>query len=269
MGRIKGKREKVRGGYHLRPENWLDKKSVAFLSKGESRDLEKLERMKDYLDDRKAHTEWYDGIGNGEIALLASISRQRDGNVENQASQTRCGVTCIEWAPVKGGESLRQNIPLRTFQDLIRNDNPSELYYFYIVSEIFSENDTIFYVGKSDNPIRRLCERLNPYAKNEPFTQFLRRYIDDAFSSWRVQLLTLQDCEPFVVESFLLPECDAQTIRSQVSEKYAKNTSWAKDQAERVLIWLYQPCINVTHTPFQTQLPAKYSDFSVPYSHEL
>ena len=68
---------------------------------------------------------------------------------------------------------------------------------------------------------------------------------------------------------FLLPECDAQTIRSQVSEKYAKNTSWAKDQAERVLIWLYQPCINVTHTPFQTQLPAKYSDFFVPYSHEL
>jgi hypothetical protein len=135
MGRNKGEREKVRGDYHLRPENWLDKKSVAFLSKGESRGLEKLERMKGYLDVRKAHTEWYDGIGNGERALLASISRHRDENVEHQASQTRCDVRCYEWAPVRGGESLRQNIPLRTFQDLIRNDNPSGLYCFYIVSE--------------------------------------------------------------------------------------------------------------------------------------
>ena len=34
------------------------------------------------------------------------------------------------------------------------------------------------------------------------FAKFLRRYIDDAFATWRVQLLTLQDCEPFVADRF-------------------------------------------------------------------
>jgi hypothetical protein len=263
MGRNKGERERVRGDYDVRPKNWLDKKSLAFLSKGESRHIENLQRMNDYLCRRNAQTEWYNGSCSGEIALLAPVNQRCHLNIQHEAH--RCGVKCNEWAPVKGGESLRQNIPLRTFQDLIRNDNPNKSYPLYIVSE----NDTIFYVGKADNPIRRLCERLNPYAKNEPFTNFLRRYIYDAFSSWRVQLLTLQDCESFVVESLLMPEYDAKTIRSEVHEKYITNTLWAMGQAERVLIWIYRPCINGTHTPFPTQLPAKYSDSSVPCSHVL
>ena len=258
MGRNKGDYDlRLRGDKELRPTNWLDKKSLAFLPKGESGNLK---RMNDYLCLHKAQTEWYRST-NEKIALLATISRNRQCHMRvlRQAEPKNCNVRCYEWAPVKGGESLRQNIPLRTFQDLIRNDDPSAFYRLYIVSE----NDIVFYVGKAFNPVDRLCGRLNPYngRNDDTFAKFLRRYIDDALATWRVQLLTLQDCEPFVAESFLLPEFDAETIRSEVMEKYTTDTDWAMGQAERFLIWLYQPCLNDQHTPFPTPLPAKYSNW--------
>jgi hypothetical protein len=269
MGR-KGTREKPRVDYDLSPKNWLETIPLVFLSRGESRHSgENLRRMDEYLCGYNVKTEWLDHENcDEEMALFALIDSQHFKMIEHEAMEDRSNVRHREWAPVKGGESLRQNIPQRTFQDLIRNDNPSELYRIYIVSE----NDTIFYIGKAGNPISRLCKRLNPYdgeTSEKQFTCFLRRYIDDALSTWKIQLLTLQDCESLVVETILARGCEAETIKSEVIEKYTTDETWAKKQAERVLIWRFRPCLNKDFNPFPKQLPAKYSDFTVSYSHVL
>jgi hypothetical protein len=184
--------------------------------------------------------------------------------VEHEAMKGRSNLTHREWAPVKGGESLRQNIPQRTFQDLIQHEYLNELYRLYIVSE----NDTIFYVGKANNPISRILERLDPTqakTKNERFAKFLRRYILENLFTWKFQLLTLKDCESFVVETILEREYEAGTNKSEVVEKYTLNGTWAMMQAERALIWSCRPCLNEQHNPFPVLLPAKYSGFSVQY----
>jgi hypothetical protein len=252
-----------RGGIvrDMHPKSWRDKKSLVFVSRADGYSYENLKAMEDYLRLHKAPTEWYTS-DNGEKALLTSIDEKYYNNICKAGYKHYRNVKHFEWVPMKGGATLRENIPLRTMHEIMRNENPSELYCLYLVSE----NDTIFYVGKTPefNPINRLCERLNPYARkaaNDAFAKFLRKYNEDAFPSWRIQLLTLQDCEPFVVGSYLSPDRDTGTFRSEVIEKYTTDISWAIGRAERVLIWLYRPCLNKTHNPFPTQLPAKYSEF--------
>lgn len=268
MGRNKGVLEKPRVEIDMRPKYGLETIPIVIFSKEESNhSRENLIPMYKYLRKYNVQAKWYPVNCDGEMTLLALIDSQHLQRIRNQVNK-RSNVRCCEWAPVEGGESLRQNIPLRTFPDLIRNDNPSELYRIYIVSE----NDTIFYVGQAGNPIIRLCKRLNPYdgeTSEKQFTCFLRRYIEYALSTWKIQLLTLQDCESLVVETILARDCEAETIKSKIIEKYTTDETWAMKQAENVLIWRYRPCLNEIHNPFPTQLPPKYSAFSVSYSHVL
>lgn len=254
---------KWRSGYSnrdFRPKYWLNKRSLAFFSKGNRYLKENLKPVDDYLRLHNAQTDWYTN-NTGEIALLSSVDERNHNNIHKAASYYR-ETYSIEWTPLKGGADLRQKIPLRTFSDLIRNDNPSKSLCLYIVSV----DDTILYVGKAIkfNPINRLCARLNPYTRgaNKAFDNFLRKYNEDALALWRYQLLTLQDCQSYVVESFLLPDCDPETIKAEVIEKYNTDIPWAMTQAEKILIWLFQPCCNNTFNLFPTELPAKYSDAS-------
>jgi hypothetical protein len=158
MTRRKGDRDKnLRGDQgDLCPIDWLDKRPVIFLLR-EGGSHDDLEGMAKYLKPRKVEAELIDRSDIGKIALFATVRRRLPHSLYTETSFLKLSID--EWAPVKGAEGLRQSIPLRRFQDLIRNDNPCDLCRLYVVSE----GDIIFYVGQAGNPVSRLCVRLDPY----------------------------------------------------------------------------------------------------------
>lgn len=136
MGCIKGAREqKLRDDYNFHPKNWLDKRSLAFFPKGGSKHPgENLKRMDEYLCDRKARTEWCPVNCNGEEVLLATIDSDLRylRMIQKQAIPKHCGVSCFEWAPVKGGESLRQNItPANISRPYTKRESKRVVSYLY------------------------------------------------------------------------------------------------------------------------------------------
>ena len=243
---------------YVNPLGWSDKLSYVFRPQIEA-NSDALESLEHYLHIRGAQTMRYRGGGNLVQVLCATVSSREETRQQIRREAERGKLTIDERAPMEDKDCSITNIRKRTYQSLIRTDKLDSPYRFYVVSE----EDTIFYVGKSKNPISRLCTRLNPLMKrqDDKLGRFTRRYVDDAFTSWRFQLLTLKDCETLFVESRLLPGYDVEPIRAEVIEKYYSDTSWAMRQVEKVLIWLYQPCLNDKHNPFPTPLPIKYHDF--------
>ncbi|HZQ05401.1 MAG TPA: hypothetical protein VFD70_02390 [Anaerolineae bacterium] len=128
-----------------------------------------------------------------------------------------------------------------TIQDVI-DDNVKEggeTHYVYVVRA----DETVLYVGKSKrSAIERLGEHLGiggVMACGVPSSQLGELITSNAPEShqWQVQLLTLEDCRPYVVKHL------SSVVR------------WDEDKAEIAVIQSLCPCLNRMYNPRPQRIP--------------
>src|SRR5690348_16666481 len=84
-----------------------------------------------------------------------------------------------------------KDILTKDWQEIDPNDEPFCIY-------VIREDATIFYVGRSNNPLERLQQHFeaSPTARSSGATigPFYKRH-KDISDSWQIDLYTLEDCE--------------------------------------------------------------------------
>jgi len=119
---------------------------------------------------------------------------------------------------------------------------------------IFRDEDAVFYIGKSNNPLRRLWQHLAPeilgswdagWSKATDIGRFVAANLPEA-RGWYVDLLTLKDCEQYTV--FCLQ-------------------SLCVDDAEANLIHLLQPSLNREFNGYRCN--GQLAKYSCPWAEKI
>lgn len=121
------------------------------------------------------------------------------------------------------------------------------------------DGETVFYIGKSRNPIDRLWQHLGLALTggvlwSEYFMSQLGHLVKANLPearSWQVELLTLEECTPVVLERM-------PYLAGRWESWCQKLPDSAADDAEQALIELHGPCLNVMHNRRKTPLPTCY-----------
>lgn len=129
-----------------------------------------------------------------------------------------------------------------SIDDIINGDwaelDPDDLpYCIYVVRE----NETVFYVGKSERSLNRLEEHFSPSSRRSSggaIGKFYRQHIEESHR-WKIRLYTLEDCQPYIQH---LPAPKRQLL----------------SYVEIAMIQHFRPCLNVKNNPNPSRLPDKY-----------
>ena len=119
-------------------------------------------------------------------------------------------------------------------------------HYLYMIADA----ETWLYIGRSRGPVERLYEHLGfSWRGGRSFVgQVISRNLPHA-SAWRVQLLTLADCESYVREHKTM---DLQRYRDPT------HLDLAIDAAEQALLLHLHPVLNVLGNDSVQCLPSQY-----------
>lgn len=115
---------------------------------------------------------------------------------------------------------------------------------------VIREGDTIFYVGRSYDPLNRLRAHLGkPLHSDGTFYPFYRQWHEKSYA-WQIDLYSLAECEKTVME-----------YRPISLERY-RDAHWHDDmviRAESAMILRWKPCLNDKNNPNASHLPSKYN----------
>jgi len=143
-----------------------------------------------------------------------------------------------------------------TLKEVFDNNGPDVFPEEYINVRIYvvRENETVFYVGKSSDPDRRLAQHMG-YERQAP--SLLGTLIERSkpFSdSWTVEYYSLQDCLPVVFSEFSnLKDEEAKTMAIRIALAF-------EGRMEHYMIKALKPCLNRTNNENPTPLPEKYRE---------
>lgn len=162
-----------------------------------------------------------------------------------------------------------------TIADVLkRTVPPYDDHYLYILRD----GETVFYVGRSFDPVGRLHEHIYGGRSGISYLgHLIRRCAREAnlFAApaleWQVELLTLADCKPYIdryrpnaFTSFRVP-WEQIVSPPPFSDPYWHNEAIAI--AEGVLIEHYRPCLNVANNSNASPLPPQYQLTSAKNAH--
>ncbi len=138
-------------------------------------------------------------------------------------------------------------------------------HYIYLVRD----RETVFYVGKSLDPVRRIYEHLGwDRGEKEDKSELGRLIIQNLPKSlhWKIELLKLRDCE-FEVAKIMVKftqSSEGMLIEDFIEEieKYRLeceiNLDGAMRWAETAFILFYHPCLNKQRNYFPSPVPTRY-----------
>ncbi len=233
------------------PQDCLDRFGIVFQTEVQNRTLTDfqtyLEKRKPLLLHPMTHAS----------ALYAIVSRSAISLLRTQATTNRDALKVSVTAPIDPQKKLdcqwlednRTRLPLPDFfRSLI--DTRQHQHSLYL----FREGKTVLYVGESGkHPGTRPAEHLR---SEQSFGKLYRVNMDLALSfSWTGEVLTLAECESFIIDAICLSRYDNKSIQAEFIRKYRTDQSWARMIAERVLIWALRPCCNTEGNPFPTPIP--------------
>ncbi len=137
-------------------------------------------------------------------------------------------------------------------------DYEDHLYRIYIVHE----DDVIFYVGMALLPMNRMIEHCYGGRGKGPshLGNFIRSFAEEA-NNWQVDLLTLEDCKPYVDQYGTFSEGDEFWLKALPDQNGLRDGYWlteAMRAAEGALIQHYHPCLNIAGNPNPMPLPERY-----------
>ena len=137
-----------------------------------------------------------------------------------------------------------------TLEKALEGNADTSDHYLYI----YQAGPTILYIGRSTSPLQRLYEHLGQGDFHNAPSSLGRTILDNLpFSlNWRLLLLTIADCEPFVRQH--RPEFHEWYIQ-QLKRRLARE---ATGVAEESLIDHYQPCLNIAGNRKPQTLPENY-----------
>jgi hypothetical protein len=125
-------------------------------------------------------------------------------------------------------------------------DPTNEPHCIYVVRE----GECIFYVGQSTDIVNRLFEHFEHTGRGS--SSRLGSFYDehkDKSDSWQIDLYTLDDCEPYIVQ-----------YTSMSLNVYRNGSQMSIDKAEKTMMRHFHPCLNKRNNPDPSQLPDKYID---------
>ncbi len=154
------------------------------------------------------------------------------------------------------GVSIQQAIPQQHLQDI--HQLQSEILSFESAYSQYNEEGWLYtfndsttsylYVGKTGH--KYAIGRAGAHVKSSGKTK-LEIYLQQ-HPGWKLQIILPRSCEQLIRKSFLLPCQFNETVMHNLEEAYqAKRRSdsvWWLERAEWVLIAVFQPKFNVTHS---------------------
>lgn len=108
---------------------------------------------------------------------------------------------------------------------------------------VVRDNDVVFYVGQSDNPMERLLGHVGLGSWGWSGYSDLGRTIDDNLPearSWTIELWTVQEC------------------KDALADETTSCCRWDKDDAEQAMIRDRRPYLNHAYNETRRQLPDRY-----------
>jgi hypothetical protein len=120
---------------------------------------------------------------------------------------------------------------------------------------VVRENDVIFYIGQSINPLSRLQEHLGQTWRSPSPSSIGLLILEnaDVSSEWAYDLYALEDCKN-IVKMYRESLSNNDPV---VFWKEVPHTSWV-NECEHAMIWHFRPCLNIAANTKATPLPEKY-----------